>query len=75
MIDPVYPPSVLDTELPTLMAKKRHTLGWLSQFLGVTPITAKRIMRGKDLKLTQALRLADHFKVPVGRMWRFPNES
>lgn len=59
-----YPPTVLRTSLSKLV--KRDVV---CRVLGVTPITASRILRGCDLKLTYALKLSKHLGVSLTDLW------
>jgi DNA-binding XRE family transcriptional regulator len=65
-----YPPRIYETKLCELMGKFELTDNWLAMLLGVTPTTANRIKNGVDLKLSHALKISAHFKIPVEKLWR-----
>jgi hypothetical protein len=65
-----YPPRVFHTKLDELLTERHLDDAWLCRFLNVVPITAKRIRQGTDLRLSDALRLARHLKVPVETIWQ-----
>lgn len=60
-----YPPTVLKTKLDKFDLSRTQ----VCRVLGITPLTASRIMRGCDLKLTQALKLAKHLGVSLTDIW------
>lgn len=60
----VYPPSVLKTRLKDLITREK-----LAKLLGVTPLTASRILRGCDLKLTYALKIARLLNLTIEEVW------
>ena len=65
-----YPPRIFRTRLDELITEHQLDDAWLAEFLGVVPITARRIREGKDLKLSEAIKLAKFFHEPIEKIWR-----
>jgi plasmid maintenance system antidote protein VapI len=59
-----YPPTVLKTKL-----KEHFDRQTVCKILGITPLTASRIMRGCDLKLSHALKLSKYLGVSLTDLW------
>lgn len=59
-----YPPRVHQCQVQTYLNQHQ-----LAQLLGITPLTARRILSGCDLKLSQALLICRHLNLQVGDLW------
>lgn len=61
-----YPPKVHHAH----RLKKLLNQHQVAQLLGVTPLTARRILSGCDLKLSQAFKLAKYLGAAVTDLWQ-----
>lgn len=59
---------ILKTAVAALRRPERDP-EWLAKFLGVSTATARKIKKGHDLKLSQAMKLARHMGLKVEDLW------
>lgn len=62
-----YPPRVFKTRLPELIQPSEVTN--LAAKIGITPMTLRRIIKGCDVKMTVAFRIAKVFDLTPGEIW------
>lgn len=65
-----YPPQVFkSTQLISRMQELGKDEVWLIQLLRISHITARRILRGCDLKLSHAVKIAHELDIEVDALW------
>jgi plasmid maintenance system antidote protein VapI len=62
-----YPPRIFKTRLPELV-RPSEVVG-LAAKVGVTPMTMRRIVRGCDVKMSVARKVARIFGLSVSEVW------
>lgn len=65
-----YPPQVFQTRVKKFLNQHQ-----VRELLGVCPTTARRILAGCDLKLSQAYKLARHLGVSILDLWHLKKEE
>lgn len=68
-----WPPRIFDTKVEAMLRKKlgkHYSVNNVAQFLGVTPVTMRKILKGCTISLENAMKLAELLGTDIKSIWK-----